>query len=186
MGLARLEWRLRTTDAFEKEKHIPSPNFPKAPLTIQALGSKAGSFFLFLLLLAVAILALIPYLLWGLALHLAVWLRWFPQGKRILLVYSHSPLWQDYLESRILPHLGRQGVILNWSERKKWERRFSLPVLVFHYFGGRREFNPLAVVFRPCRWAKIFRFWQPFREFKHGKSETLEKMTAELLEEVRR
>lgn len=133
-----------------------------------------------------AVLALIPYLLWGLGLHLAVWLRWLPRGKKVLLVYSHSPLWRDYLENRVLPHLAGQAVILNWSERKKWERAFSLPVLAFSYFGGRREFNPLAVVFHPYRWGKTFRFWRPFQELKQGKTETLEKMTAELLEEVRR
>ena len=169
-----------------KDKPIPSPNFPNALLNIKALGSKTGRFFLFLLLLAVAILALIPYLLWGLTLHLAVWLRWLPRGKKVLLVYSQSPLWQDYLESRVLPHLEERAIILNWSKRQEWERRFTLPVLVFYYFGGRREFNPLAVVFRPLRWAKTFRFWQPFQDFKHGQSETLEKMTAELLKEIRR
>jgi hypothetical protein len=57
---------------------------------------------------------------------------------------------------------------------------------VFYYFGGRREFNPLAVVFHPWRRGKTFRFFQPFRELKHGKPEALEKMTAELLQEVRR
>jgi hypothetical protein len=153
---------------------------------MQTFCSRAGKFLLFLLLLAIAVLALIPYLLWGLALHLAVWLWWLPRGKNVLLVYSHSLLWQDYLESRILPGLAPQAVILNWSARKKWGRRFSLPVLAFYYFGGRREFNPLAVVFRPRRWAKTFRFWQPFQEFKHGKSTALEKMTAELFKEVRR
>jgi hypothetical protein len=121
-----------------------------------------------------------------LALHLAVWLLWRPRGKNILFVYSHSPLWQDYLESRILPHLEERAIILNWSDRKKWERRFSLPVLALSYFGGQREFNPLAVVFRPFRRAKTFRFWQPFQEFKHGKREALEKMTTELLKEGRR
>ena len=155
------------------------------PLTIQTLGSKAGRFFIFFLLLAIAVLALIPYLICGLALQLAVWLLWCPRGKNILFVYSHSPLWHEYLESVVLPRLAAQAVILNWSERKKWERRFSLPVLAFYYFGGRREFNPLAVVFRPLRWAKTFRFWQPFQDFKQGKVETLEKMTAALLKEIR-
>lgn len=157
---------------------------------LKDLWSRTGRYCLALavavLLLAVAVPALILYLLWGLALHLAVWLCWLPRGKNVLLVYSQSPLWQDYLEQRVLPHLAGQAVVLNWSERKKWERAFSLPVLVFYYFGGRREFNPLAVVFRPCRWAKTFRFWHPFQELKHGKSEALEKMTAALLEEVHR
>jgi len=132
------------------------------------------------------VLALTTNLLWGIALHFMVWLCWLPRRKNVLLVYSRSPVWQNYMESRILPHLEDRAVILNWSARRKWERRFSLPVLIFYYFGGRREYNPLAVVFRPGRWGKTFRFWRPFQEFKQGKEETLEKLTAELLEEVRR
>ncbi len=155
-------------------------------LGVRGPGSKAVKFILFPFLLAIAMLGLTLYLLWGLWLHLAVRLFWLPRGKNVLLVYSHSPLWQDYLESRVLPRLEGRAMILNWSERKKWERRFSLPVLIFHYFGGRREFNPLAVVFHPWRWGKTFRFFQPFRELKHGKPEVLEKMTADLLQEVRR
>jgi hypothetical protein len=142
---------------------------------------RLGRFFLFLLLLALAVPALIAYFLGGLILQLGIWLWWLPRGKNVLLVYSHSLLWQDYLETHILPPLLAQAEVLNWSERKKWERRFSLAVLAFYYFGGRREFNPLAVFFRFGRWAKIFRFWQPFQDFKHGKGEALEKMTADLL-----
>jgi hypothetical protein len=44
----------------------------------------------------------------------------------------------------------------------------------------RREFNPLAVVFRPFRPARVFRFWQPFREWNHGKREALERLEYEL------
>ncbi len=143
--------------------------------------SRAGRFFLFLLLLAIAAPALICYFLGGLILQLAIWLTWRPRGKNVLFVYSLSPLWQAHLETRVLPRLAAQAEVLNWSERKKWERRFSLAVLAFYYFGGRRQFNPLAVVFRPGRWAKTFRFWQPFQDFKHGKGEALEKMTADLL-----
>jgi hypothetical protein len=138
----------------------------------------------FLLALAFAIPALIAYFLWGLGLHLAVWLRWRPRGKNVLLVYSDSPLWHDYLTRRILPRLAAQAVVLNWSARKEWERRFFLPALVFSYFGGRREFNPLAVVFRPWHWAKTFRFYQPFQDLKHGKGDSLEEIEHNLFREI--
>jgi hypothetical protein len=55
-------------------------------------------------------------------------------------------------------------------------------VLAFWYFGGSREFNPLAVVFRPLRLPRVFRFYEPFREFKHGKTEAVENMTRKFLE----
>jgi len=37
-------------------------------------------------------------------------------GRDILLVYSDSPIWHDYIEERILPHLGERAVVLNWSQ----------------------------------------------------------------------
>ena len=55
-----------------------------------------------------------------------------------------------------------------------------MSVLAFGYFGGHRSFNPMAVVFRPFRIGRSFRFYEPFREFKHGKKEALAKMEREL------
>jgi hypothetical protein len=45
----------------------------------------------------------------------------------------------------VLPAVGSRGVILNWSDRKQWS--YSLPVVLFRFFAGTREFNPLAIVF---------------------------------------
>ena len=104
-------------------------------------------------------------------LHLAIWTWWCLRGRDILFVYSESPIWHDYVEVNILPLLGERGVVLNWSERKRWP--VSLSRLAFHHFGGRRHFNPLAVVFRPFRRTRTFRFWEPFREFKHGRPAAL-------------
>jgi hypothetical protein len=38
------------------------------------------------------------------------------------------------------------------------------------------------VVFRPLRRARVFRFWQPFRDFKHGDPEPLRRLEKELFE----
>jgi hypothetical protein len=51
--------------------------------------------------------------------------------------------------------------------------------VAFHHFGGWREFNPLAVVFRPLRRTRTFRFWQPFRDFTHGYPEALHRIESE-------
>ena len=80
-----------------------------------------------------------------------------------LFVYSDSPIWHEYIVQHFLPYLGERAVILNWSDRKLW--RFSLARIAFRHFGGNREFNPLAVVFRPFGRTQAFRFWQPFRSF---------------------
>ncbi|HSA94040.1 MAG TPA: hypothetical protein VLE48_13580 [Terriglobales bacterium] len=116
----------------------------------------------------------------GAVLYLAIWAWWCPRGKRVLLVYSDSPIWRDYFDAKVLPRLGDQAVVLNWSERKRWPRFTSLAVNAFHYFAGYREFNPLAVVFRPFRPRRIYRYWQPFREYRQGKPEAVETMTESL------
>ena len=136
-----------------------------------------------LILLVIFLPILIPWLIFYIisivVLHIAVWLFWCIRGKNVLFVYSNSPNWQEYIEQNIIPKLPQDSVILNWSERKKW-RRFSLPVMAFHFVAGGREFNPIAIVFRPFRLSKTFRFWQPFKDFKHGNQKPLHKLEDEL------
>lgn len=129
------------------------------------------------LLLALLLLAVPIYLIWRICLNLIIWSWWCLRGRNILFVYSDSPIWQDYINKNMLPRLGERAVVLNWSQRKSW--RFSLSRLAFSHFGGRREFNPMAVVFRPFRWSRTFRFWQPFQDFKHGHPEALRQMEGE-------
>jgi hypothetical protein len=52
--------------------------------------------------------------------------------------------------------------MLNWSERSTW-RKWPLTQQVFYCFGGRRKFNPMVIMFRPFRRAKLFRFRQSSR-----------------------
>ena len=132
--------------------------------------------------------------------------RWGPKGKRGLLVYSNSPHWQRYIEEQWLPRLGDQFVVLNWSERATWNRKCPFEAQLFRRFAGDRNFNPLAVIvlargrhatFRAwlraikegdairmlapsARDVKVIRFWQPFRDFRHGKEEALRQAESEL------
>lgn len=132
-----------------------------------------------LLLLLVAV-QLLTWLTYAVVLHLALWIVWCSRGTNVLLVYSESPIWQDYIESEILPRLPRSTVVLNWSQRRQW-KYFSLRVRAFRLFGGDREFNPMVIVFRPLRWTKTFRFWKAFRDYKHGKEGPLETLQREML-----
>src|SRR4029434_4504982 len=100
-----------------------------------------------ILLLVVGILAL--FVLTSGCLHILIWIFWCARGRDVLCVYSDSPIWHDYIEQRLLPPIRHRAVVLNWSQRKRW--RPSLARTAFHHFGGNREFNPLAVVFRPFR-----------------------------------
>jgi hypothetical protein len=131
-------------------------------------------------IIAVAAIALAFFVVSTVCLHITIWTWWCLRGHDILFVYSDSPVWREYIDEHLLPHLGERAVVLNWSERKRW--RVSLARLAFHHFGGYRQFNPLAVVFRPFRRTRTFRFWQPFRNFKHGRPEALRRMESEFFE----
>ncbi len=70
-----------------------------------------------LLFLPVLVGVLVSYLIAGLALQFAVWLLWCTRGKDMLLVYSDSPNWKEYVENRLIARLRERAVLLNWSER---------------------------------------------------------------------
>ena len=135
--------------------------------------------FLFLIIfLPIVLLYLLLYLLWGILLYLAIWLTW--RGRSVLFVYSNSPVWKDYIENEILPRIQNQSIILNWSERKTWKT--SLSVLAFQYFGKDRNFNPIAIVFRPFHLVKTYRFYEAFKDFKHGRPRKVEEIKRALFE----
>ncbi len=131
-------------------------------------------------LVPLIVLALTFWLLHRVTLYLLVWTLWLPKGKNMLFVYSDSPIWKEYMTQQVLPLVEERAVVLNWSERTTW-RRWSLAVRVLRSFGGEREFNPMVIMFRPLRRARIFRFWSAFRDWKHGKPEPAEQLRNDLL-----
>lgn len=118
------------------------------------------------------------YLLVGFVVYLVVWCSWCTRGRDVLLVYSNSPIWQSYVEERLLPRLAHRAVVLNWSDRRLW--RLTFQAVVLRFFGGSRDYNPMVVVFRPFRLARTFRYYKPFRDYKHGKPEAVDKLTDQL------
>jgi hypothetical protein len=128
------------------------------------------------------LLAAVIYIFWGLLLRFLVIVLWIPRGHRVLVVYSNSPHWKQRFEERILPRLGPRCVVLNWSERRRWS--WGLAECLFWFYGGAKNYNPLAVVMRPFGRAKIFRFWQAFRDAKHGRPESLQQLETEFLKEA--
>ena len=147
---------------------------PKRPNNI----SKAFIALLLITLSPILIVAVFLHLLWGAMLCMAIWLTW--KKQRVLFVYSDSPIWKDYIEKEILPYIQDSAVILNWSERRNWKT--SLAGLAFRYFGGYRNFNPMAIVFRPFHLVKTYRFYEAFKDFKHGKPGKVEEIKRELFE----
>jgi hypothetical protein len=129
------------------------------------------------LVLVVVVLWLVFFLVFTTCLHIVIWSWWCVRGRDVLFVYSDSPIWHDYIDEQVLPRLGDRAVVLNWSQRTRW--RLSLARMAFYHFGGWRAFNPLAVVFRPFRRTRTFRFLQPFRDCRHGHPEALHRMESE-------
>jgi hypothetical protein len=132
---------------------------------------------LVVILLPIVIAGLALWLFGALLVLVVVWLTWCPQGRYALVVYSNSPVWQEFFETEMLPRLAGRAAILNWSERQRW--RISLPVVLFNLFGGSREFNPVAIVFEPLTWPRRFRFHRAFRSFKTGRREEVENVRRE-------
>jgi hypothetical protein len=124
--------------------------------------------------------AIASHIFYRALLYLLVWALWLPKGQDVLLVYSDSPIWHEYMTTQVLPLVQERAVVLNWSERTKWSR-WSLAVAVFHHFGGARDFNPLVVLFKPLRMASIYRFWSAFKDWKRGHKEPVERLTQELV-----
>lgn len=114
------------------------------------------------------------WLLWTLCLYVLVWTLCCTRGRDILFVYSDSPIWHDYIEEHILPRIKDRAMVLNWSQRRKWINRFSIPSLLFRHFCPNREFNPMAIYFRPFRRRLRFSFWEAFGDWKHGKTQKLD------------
>ena len=157
-----------------REKMNAEKKQPRASLLI----ALAVTVMIVLLPLVAAVIIL--YLASATLLRVLVKILWLSKGNDVLLVYSDSPIWRDHVETHILPLIAERTVVLNWSERKHWKP--SLARWAFFQYGGHREFNPLGVVFRPWKRAKVFRFWQPFRDFKHGNRAALDKMKKEFFE----
>jgi hypothetical protein len=130
-----------------------------------------------LLAIPIGVIVFLAFVFSSIVVHVTIWTWWYARGRDVLLVYSDSPLWREYIELHILPHLRNRAIVLNWSHRKRWS--LSLARLAFWHFGSYREFNPLAVVFRPFRRTRTFRFWKPFKDLKHGRPEALRTMEEE-------
>jgi hypothetical protein len=132
------------------------------------------------LVLPLALLVLTLGILYRAAIWLLIQVWWLPRGKDILLVYSDSPIWRDYMTQEILPLVQRRAVILNWSERRHWHS-WSLGGMALRSYGGRREFNPIVLLFPPVGRARVYRFWQAFQDRKHSYPGPLERLKQELV-----
>src|SRR5205809_6666294 len=81
---------------------------------------------LLLVVLVLLVLAL-PFLLaYRFLLRLVFEVLVAAKGRRILFVYSRSPVWQDYVVCNWLPRLAGHAMVLNWSVWVFLDGRWSL------------------------------------------------------------
>lgn len=113
------------------------------------------------------------------------WKRHGRFGRFVLFVYSDSPNWKEYIEQNILPAIKPHVVTLNWSKRKEWAKTNPFEAKIFHHWAGEREFNPIALLLPPDGKVKKVRFWQAFRDLKHGKDALLNEAEKVLFEEIK-
>jgi len=168
----------------EKQSSPPRDRYPVPDCAIATMTthsesnvlSRIASIFLIvpviLLIIPFAVMMFFGMVIYGVSLAAIVWITWCSRGIDTLVVYSNSPNWHDYMVDKIIPRLEGRAIIINWSERQHWKRN-SLPVAVFRFFGGDREFNPMVIVIQPFKVPRTFRFWQPFRDRKHGNISSL-------------
>ena len=63
---------------------------------------------LLLLLIVVFPLVIVAFVLWlacALVLLTVVWSSWCPRRKYAIVVYSNSPVWKEYFDTRVIPLL---------------------------------------------------------------------------------
>jgi hypothetical protein len=140
-----------------------------------------------LLLGLVLLLLFLPfYWIYRVLVRIVVEVLWGSRGRRVLLVYSRSPIWQEYVEKQWLPVLRDHAIIVNWSDRATWSRRKSFASWVFGVWKPSDNFNPMAILIP--RFAPIRRigFYYAFRDWKHGKETALQRAESELFAFVRK
>jgi len=97
------------------------------------------------------------------------WIRHGRKGRVVLLVYSDSSNWRDYIEAKILPRLEGSALVLNWSKRREWESSMRFETRLLDQWAGKGEFTPTAIFFPRLGKVKVFRLWQLPENPKEGK-----------------
>jgi len=108
----------------------------------------------------------------------------WPPNKFVLVAYTQSAAWAPFIEQSLLPQLGDAVVAIDRS-REDWKRSNPVEAMAVSFWGGLRAHNPIAIVIRN-RWrVRVFRFYEAFQQFKHGRPQDLEIAVSEFLSHVK-
>lgn len=133
--------------------------------------------FIILLLPVMLIWHFVPRIL----LRLWLPLRW-GGGRCVLIAYTDSPVWTDYIEQQITARLASMAVVIQRSRVPDWKSRYRAEYWALLSWAEHASYNPVAIVFPRYKRVRVFNFYEAFREFKHGKPAELEAMTKHVLE----
>ena len=98
-------------------------------------------------------------------------------GKDVLVVYTESPHWKEYIETRWLPRWGDRAIAFDRS--RPW-RGDQVEARLWRAVAGSMEHTPVVIVIPPRGKVQIVRFWLAFRDYKHGKDRRLREAEARL------
>lgn len=104
-------------------------------------------------------------------LSISNWLR--RKHGRGILVYSNSPRWKAYIESRWLPAAGDHLAAINISENQHWRPSLSGLTLEAHLFSRKRPLLPVALVFPDGRPPEFIEFNGAFLDRNAGNDEQI-------------
>ncbi|MFL5620169.1 MAG: hypothetical protein ACJ79A_17455 [Gemmatimonadaceae bacterium] len=98
-------------------------------------------------------------------------------GKDVVVVYTDSPHWKEYIETRWLPRWGDRAIAFDRS--KPW--RVDQPeARLWRAVAGAVEHTPVVIVVPPSGRVQIVRFFLAFRDHKHGREQRLREAEARL------
>jgi hypothetical protein len=131
-------------------------------------------------LLALAGVAYIVRRAWLIGRLRAAW----PPNKFVLLAYTQSAVWAPFIEQSLLPQLGDVVVAIDRS-KENWKRSNPIEAGAVSFWGGLRAHNPIAIVICDGWRVRVFRFYEAFQQFKHGRPHDLERVVSEFLSHVK-
>ena len=128
------------------------------------------------------ILYLMSLVLVKLYVRTRIKIKW-PSEKYILFVYSQSEHWAPYIEEKILPSISEHTIVINRTTQQNWKNELKLEKRVIELWANIED-NPIAIVFKPKKGVKVFRFFEAFRDLKHGKESKLNELREEFYDYV--
>lgn len=78
------------------------------------------------------------------SMAMAKW--WKARSAKVILAYSDSPVWKDYIESRWLPAAGDRLELINVSQGQHWKPSLAGLLLEAHMVNMKRPLLPVALI----------------------------------------